>query len=167
MTRRITPTYILLNQITLAAASSSVTFSNIPQNYGDLVLVAAARSNRAATADFGAFTFNGTAPASRLGMVGDGSTASSYSLTNNALFECPGASASAGLFNTAIFHVMDYSATDKHKTIINRDNTQTGLVVAQATRWADTAAISTIAITSFTGNSFVLGSTFSLYGIAA
>ena len=35
-----TPTYILLNQVTLAATSSSVTFSNIPQTYGDLVLVA-------------------------------------------------------------------------------------------------------------------------------
>lgn len=160
-------TYTQINSVTLAALSSSITFASIPQNYRDLVLVVQARSNRVETADFGAFNFNGSAPVSRIGMVGSASGASSYSLTNNALFECPAANAAADRYNAAIFQLMDYSATDKHKTILNRDNINTDGVVAQATRWANTAAITTIAITSFTGSSFVAGSTFALYGIEA
>ena len=59
---------------------------------------------------------------------------------------------------------MDYSATDKHKTVLIRAN-HPGETVACAGRWANTAAITSITIN--TASTFVIGSVFSLYGIVS
>jgi hypothetical protein len=63
-------------------------------------------------------------------------------------------------------NIMDYSATDKHKTYIFRDNIASSLVVAQVGRWANTTAISTVALIS-SSSTFVVGTTVALYGIAS
>jgi hypothetical protein len=71
---------------------------------------------------------------------------------------------------TAIAQVMDYSATDKHKTTLNRsgytNDIGSSVVEATAVRWANTAAITSMAITT-SASTFGAGSTFALYGIAS
>ena len=67
-----------------------------------------------------------------------------------------------------IMQIMDYSATDKHKTALVRANLSTKQVSAAALRWANTSAITSIQVTHGTGGSnYTAGSTFALYGIAS
>jgi hypothetical protein len=161
MSRKVTPTYILLNQVTLAAASSSVTFSNIPQNYGDLVLVVDGAASSNATLRI-RFNSDSGSNYSFVWANGDGSTASSASGTGTSLTQ-------TYLFTSRtmnIVQIMDYSATDKHKTVLSRYNNASLSLQMNAERWANTAAISSILCSQDSGT-MNIGTTFSLYGIAA
>jgi hypothetical protein len=65
----------------------------------------------------------------------------------------------------SILQIMDYSATDKHKSALTRTtHTSQSVVEALASRWANTAAITSLAVS---GGTFNVGSTFALYGIVA
>jgi hypothetical protein len=70
-----------------------------------------------------------------------------------------------------IIQIMDYSATDKHKTVLIRErfygSTSSDVrVAALAARWASTSAISTISIFLNSGN-IAAGARFDLYGVIA
>jgi len=65
---------------------------------------------------------------------------------------------------------MDYSATDKHKTVLVKRGVSdaTGYSVGmEAGRWASTSAITSINIFDQSGDTFDAGSSFALYGVAA
>jgi hypothetical protein len=152
-----TPTYTPLATVTLGASASSVTFSSIPDTYRDLI-VAVAHSKSALTSY--TLRFNGdTTSGNYTGvyMAGDGVTA--FSGTGNTV-------GFGDSLTSQIFQIMDYSATDKHKTHLLRHNRSQSQVVAFALRWANTAAITSMAFTTPTGT-FSAGSTFSLYGVIA
>jgi hypothetical protein len=68
--------------------------------------------------------------------------------------------------NNVITQIMDYSATDKHKTSLIRGNDAGAEVIAHAQRWASTSAVTSVRAL-ITANNFASGSTFSLYGIAS
>ena len=157
-----TPTYDLLASTTLATAASSVTFSSIDQSYGDLILVTCAK---ALNTDDSWLAFNGDESSntwSRVRMVGDGSTAASAAFVNQARGYVLRDTTE---FSVNIAHINDYSATDKHKAVLSRDNRADDQVVATASRWANTSGITSISIPASSGN-FVAGSTFNLYGVA-
>jgi hypothetical protein len=70
--------------------------------------------------------------------------------------------------NNFIGNIMDYSATDKHKTVISRGNSASNAVFMNASRWANTAAITSLILSPDTGGAtFTVGSTFALYGIVS
>jgi len=76
--------------------------------------------------------------------------------------------ATSGAFTIAQGSIMDYSATDKHKSTLirsrsSRDNGDTD-TTAGAGRWANTNAVNQIKF-YLTSGSFAAGSTFSLYGV--
>ena len=163
MSRKVTPTYILLNQITLAATSTSVTFSNIPQNDGDLSTV-----------------MSGTASSTQGGrMVLNADTGSNYSTVR--MYGTGSGGGNADSFTGAFGYIgdvftnqtqiqiqlMDYSALDKHKAWLYRMDNAGNYTMAGAARYASTAAISTLAFSLNSGASYAAGTTFSLYGIAA
>ena len=155
-----TPTYTALANITLGSSASSVTFSSIPATYRDLVLVGSGAAN--ANAQFRVF-YNGdttTGNYTRVYMFGNGST----TFSNTDLPEFGLAFDSS--ISAQVLQIMDYSATDKHKTSLARDSRATFGVGAIARRWANTAAITSIAISSAT-NTLNAGTTFALYGIAS
>jgi hypothetical protein len=165
-----TPTYTPLANITLGSTATSVTFSSINQSYRDLIIVFTGSIN---TADrLGSIRFNADSGSnySRVQMVGTGSTTSSGTLTGTATdFYYSG---SANQQTDSIISIMDYSATDKHKSILSRSNVPSERTFANANRWANTAAITSIQLlpttTAFSANgSFNIGSTFALYGIVA
>jgi len=158
------PAMQAIANITLGAVSASVTFSNIPQTYRDLKLVVSSVSS--AAAESYAYTyFNGDGSNySRVEMVGNGSTTGSSNSANLIPITMP--SSSAGVFGSAQINIMDYIATDKHKTVIYKNDTANSTTVAGAGRWASTTAITSIAITAY-NNSFGAGSTFTLYGVLA
>jgi hypothetical protein len=156
-----TPTYVSLATITLGSTDSEVTFSSIPATYRDLIVVIDG-SNSGADQDV-IYTLNGDNGTnySSVLMYGSGSAASfadtrAYALSGRL---------STGRSNT-IIQFLDYSATDKHKTALNRGNTTT-FVQAGVSRWANTAAVNTIALKLLSSNTYSSGTTFSLYGISA
>jgi len=163
MSRKTTPTYILLNQITLAVASSSVTFSNIPQNYGDLVLV-----YRGVVSESGVYARANADTGTNYSLVrmgGNGCTTFSSATTTSFFPILYSGNPVTGMGRLMIF---DYSATDKHKTALTReDGSDYSITAALASRWANTAAINSLTVYTSTGVNFAIGSTFSLYGIAA
>ena len=155
-----TSTYIPLQTITLGASASSVTFGSIPATYRDLVLVFA---GTASTGLDNLIEFNGDTASnySEVRMYAVGSTGSDTRAAGNIRIGDVYATQSNN-----IVQVIDYSATDKHKTIFSRGNSATNSTIATAGRWASTSTITSIKVFVATGN-YVSGSTFSLYAIEA
>jgi hypothetical protein len=161
-----TPTYTPLATVTLGSSASSVTFSSIPATYRDLVIVLSGRSNGGGAFNTGMRFNNDTGSNySNVFMLGDGSSASSGSSTTTR----QDISFYSSVQGDVIGHIMDYSATDKHKTSLVRYNNQAAVTVARTFRWANTSAITSINFYngSANGETFASGSTFSLYGVIA
>jgi hypothetical protein len=155
-----TPTYTPLATVTLGSSAASVTFSSIPATYRDLILVGQFTGSSAAAAlnlRFNSDTGNYTGvQAFFSGAVGSNTT------TSQTLSAIYGANIT---FATA--NIMDYSATDKHKTTLTRSgNVGNSEVAMAAFRWASTAAVTTIGLVPAAGT-ISAGSTFNLYGIVA
>lgn len=144
--------------ITLQASSPAITFSGVPQTYRDLVVV-----YNGQTVDSGNFDirihFNGdTSNFSFVAMGGTGSSTYSYTASSTNTFN-PG----TGNRTVGVYQVMDYSATDKHKTTLIRVNSSNSNVGAGVQRWGSTASITSVTVSMGSGN-YAAGSTFSLYG---
>jgi len=161
-----TPTYELLDSTTLASAASSVSFTSIDQSYGDLVLVVEAESTQATPK----LRFNSDSGSnySYVDMQGisSGNTNSSSGTLDYLRIQVANIKAAPSLF---IVQIMDYSATDKHKSSLSRtsaDETDATRVGAVAGRWANTSAITSLAIEASVAQTFDTGSSFYLYGIA-
>lgn len=146
-----------------------VVFANVPQTYRDLYLVIATPStqNTGSGVKFNADT-DYTNNYSRVCITGNGSSASSFSnsgaanpIGNHDL----GALRPNGLLTA---HIMDYSATDKHKTILSRAGNAGNDVWAVTMRWASTTAITSITLSDDqgAGAGLLAGNVISLYGIA-
>lgn len=171
-----TPTYQPIANITLGSTTASVTFSGITQQYRDLVLVCSIRSTRADSVDYLSERLNGDTNPTYSHVAGWGDQNNSVQTGTGAgeyLYgpNVAGSTTTAGTFTSVTYQFMDYSVTDKHKTILIR---QGGLLLAggqtemDAARWANNAPISSILINlPYVGGSFAAGSTFALYGVAA
>lgn len=162
-----TNTYTPLATITLGSTTSTVTFSSIPATYRDLVLVVANMSATAANTFY--LQANGDTASNYSWEVtwGSGSTTGSDALTNNGalLGGYIGLSTSTG--QTTLVQLMDYSATNKHKTFLSRHSNSAGEVAMSASRWANTTAINSITLKVLPSGSFNSGATFSLFGVIA
>ena len=158
-----TPTYDLISSTTLATSTSSVTFSGFPTDgtYRDLVLVCDATS----------------ASGTVLSLRYNSDTGSNYSTvfmfgSSGGTGAGGGTSTSVGILtisttkNNIITSIMDFSATDKHKTGLSRANRNGDTVSALASTWANTSAITTLQVFG-DPNTFDAGSRFDLYGIAS
>lgn len=169
MPRKVTPTYVLLNQVTLAANSVEVVFSGLPQNYSDLVLVG--NWQNSSTSSAGRLQLNGDTGSNYSGvwMVGNGTNTGSGSESSQTSARIAGASIgpSNTFSNIVSLQFMDYSALDKHKTVISRYGSANTDVQATASRWASTSPITSIRFFDILGQTFQTGATFSLYGIVA
>lgn len=161
-----TPTYIPLANLTLTGSASSVTFSSISQAYRDLVLVVSATSS-AATNTYIRFNADSGTNYHAVYMEGDGSATSSGTKLTAAQIQSTNSFADISTSpNTQVWSVMDYSATDKHKSVLLRTNLASGGVGAVAARWANTAAITTLLVVG-NGGTLSSGTTLALYGIAS
>jgi hypothetical protein len=163
-------TYIPLYTTTLASTTSTVAFSSIPAGYTDLVLVcnAIAATNASMTIQFNGDTANNY---SYIVLDGSGTTVSSNRQNNVSAIQL--ASWSIGMGSTTIpspviANIQNYSNATTFKTVLTRSsvvNASAAMGVdAFAGLWRNTAAITSLTIN---GNTFAIGSTFSLYGIAA
>jgi hypothetical protein len=155
-------TYEPIATTTLGSAAASVTFSSITGTYTDLVLVC---NYQLSTNDnFLILQFNSDTGSnySNTNLFGDGSTATS---NRNSSVTAVRAGFYGSAQSNAIVNIMNYSNSTTYKTAVSRDNTNT-FVVSRVNLWRNTAAITSIVITTASPN-LTSGSTFTLYGIKA
>jgi len=161
-------TYTPIATITLGVASSSTTFSNIPQTYTDLIIIVSAASSgvqdpfsrvngdSGTNYAFQAITGNGTNASAQQGATQNAIALNYFGSDSTTLGE-----------NARVIQFLNYSNTNMYKQIIcrgGRGNTD-GLTFLVNT-WINTAAITSISFHTGSGT-YSVGSTFTLYGIAA
>lgn len=153
-----------LATITLQEASSTVEFSGIPDTYRDLILVFSGTVTGSQGNNF--LYFNGDTTGSNYAwvrMLGTGSSTSSGTAPNDA--SKPSVSdVTPTTINQVTIEILDYSATDKHKTRLSRSDQSSSTVIAYASRWANTAAVTSIEYSAGNGTAWSSGSTFALFG---
>lgn len=159
-------TYVALANITLGSSASSVTFSSIPNTFRDLVVVIDATISASDTSidlEINADTNSGNYSSIYAFGAGSGSPGSG-TLSSSGLQVTYSPSGGRQLI---IAQLLDYSATDKHKTLISRGNATSGSdwVSMWAGRWASTTAVNQIRVKFPQTRTFSSGTTMALYGI--
>lgn len=165
-----TSTYVALATQTLGTAVSSVTFSSIPQGYTDLVLVSqltGSAANNQINIQVGNGSVDTGSNYSFTQMYGTGSaTASARSTSQTSILLGYTDAATTSINSNLIASIQNYSNTTTNKTILSRGNSPARATAAIVGLWRSTSAINIITVS--TGSStFAVGSTFTIYGIAA
>ena len=168
-------TYTPIATRTVDTSVTSVTFSSVPSTYTDLVLIAQYQC----TSNGGLWIrYNGDTGTnySVVNMIGSQNTKASYADANEPYIWADTYYQGTGTVLTdrpiVRAQIMNYSNTTAYKATLTRgDDVRTtgssdGTIYAGVSTWRNTAAINQIDVLSASGN-FVLGSTFTLYGIKA
>lgn len=176
-TASITSTNSYASIATVSAASggsTSLTFTNIPQNYTHLQIRGVARNTSSANTEaFSVITFNGDTSNSysSFDIYSQGSAVSqlsSYQVANAFGPEAPNDGMPSNIYAGAVIDILDYNNTSKYKsfrTVTGFDNvTAVGYIFFHGSVYSQFAPISSITLTS-SGTAFKSGTTFSLYGI--
>ena len=161
-----TPTYVALATTTLGASASSVTFSSIPTSgYRDLVLIVEAKISGSAGLRLRLNNDSGS-NYNQVVMRNNGASTLSTSYSGETAFYPSDVGLSVDVPFNYICQINDYSATDKHKSLLIRTNTNASTVEAHALRWASTTAVNEVNV-FLSSQNYRAGSTFSLFGIEA
>ena len=158
--------YVALANVTLGSSASSVTFSSISGSYRDLVLVLFTKHT--ANSNYTRIRINSDSGSnySHVTMRGTGSATGSSLSTETYIYPMLAVTESSSDFMVGRLDFMDYSATDKHKTVLIRADVSVLATNAEAVRWASTSAITSLVIDS-SASLFVAGTTMALYGVSA
>jgi len=165
-----------LQTVSLSSTQSSVSFSNIPQTYTDLVVKISARSSAAAVGDNLQVTFNGSSS----GYTGlriysnpnGGSSPLSYtwSSTYGLVGIVDAGNETGSTFSNIEMTIPNY--TSNNYKIYSVDSAEENVASANAfieidaMTWANTAPITSMTFTVSTSpNTFASGSEFTLYGV--
>jgi hypothetical protein len=158
-------TYEPIGTYTLSSSSTDVEFNTISSAYTDLILVIAGKDTTSTYSPY--IQFNGD-------------TTTNYSIVN--LYASPSATVSNRATTTAtayfgslgstqgnaIIQIQNYANTTTYKTALIRINDAGFRVYTNVMLWRKSPeAINRINIKMETGGNFAIGSTFTLYGIAA
>ena len=156
-----------LANVTLSTTANSITFSSISSAYRDLyfVFTQPAQGNHVRPL-IRMNSDSSSADYFEVRAVGNGSSTSSASLSN-AGFDPTGFFSSYLDAFQITGHVMDYSATDKHKSVLLRVDGYSQATIMEAGRWANTSAVNTLTFQVAGANPFVAGVSVALYGVSA
>ena len=163
-------TYVLIASNTVGAGGvSSVTFSSIPSTYTDLKIVMSVRDTGSGT-NFN-LTFNGNGSGyNTIRLYGNGSStfSDSFSAQGAAYIGWDTLSTyTANTFSNIEFYIPNYTSSN-YKSIFNdgvsENNATTATQGLHAALWQNTAAITSLSISSG-GTNHAQYSTFYLYGI--
>jgi hypothetical protein len=147
----------LIERIELSSSAASITFSDIPQTYTDLLLVASLRDTGDVGTAFAYIQFNDatTGYTSRL-LRGSGSSTSSTSNSDGTSLRgriSPN-DATANTFGSTAFYIPNYTSSNYKSVSIDsvqeENNTESWQTIT-AGLWSNTSAITSIKI--FAGNS--------------
>lgn len=158
----------LIETKTLTGTAASIEFTSIPQTYTDLLVLVSLRGTTSQIYILTDIFFNGsTTGFSSRGLEGNGSSAVSYTNSTIYINAGNGATSTANTFSNHSIYIPNYAgSTNKSVSVdgVSENNATTAYASIQAGLWANTAAITSIQIKA-RADSFVAGSTVSLYGI--
>jgi hypothetical protein len=170
----------LITKVTLTDNPISVSISNIPSIYTDLLLVASMRSTRTGTSWVSPFiTFNGvdnSTDYSGIVLRGDGASASSYAANLTGYYGAyigatPTDGHTANTFDSTSVYIPNYAGSTSKSfmaTSAGETNGTTGFNQTVAGLWSSTAAINRLTVWAnggAGGHAFAAGCRFYLYGI--
>jgi hypothetical protein len=158
-------TYTPIATTTLTGSSNTLTFSSIAGTYTDLVIAASASMPTSDDAFLVQFNSDTGSNYSTTYIYGNGSAAVSGRITSSTS-TIQGRAGNA-TFGTSYIQFQNYSNSTTYKTVISRGGTANGLPSAYVGLWRSTSAITSIKLTSESGNNFSNGTTLTLYGIQA
>jgi hypothetical protein len=156
----ITQTYIPLQTVKLSGSASSITFSNIPQTYKDLILVAKGISTGGAYDQ--AINFNNSSTGYTCVIMWSQGTSNGVASSSFIIDYYGSVSSTQDAITTV--HIADYSVTNKNKTYLSRSNRAGNGLDLITGRWNSTAAITTLKY-FLNGGTLAAGTTVSLYGV--
>jgi hypothetical protein len=162
-------TYTPIYSTTLSSASASITLSNIPTTYTDLVLVGTLTGTSALGSACN-FTLNGDSSAlySSTCLGGDGASSFSTRITGSTVMQVAYQNIGTGTGPSNFsLNFMNYSNATTYKTMISRYNEPTLGTGSTAAIYRSVAPITSITISINGSKTFSSGSTFTLYGIKA
>lgn len=156
-----------------SAGAANVEFTNIPNSYTHLQIRIFGRSARVNTVDALNLRFNSDTDFYYADhwLYGDGSSASATGgggVAQIQLVRIAGDSASSSVFGSIIVDILDYTNTNKFKTIRSlggADNNGSGQVNFVSGLWRKTDAITSIILTPSTSTNWKQYSHVALYGI--
>lgn len=167
-----------LGAVLVSTATSTITFSSIPQTYQHLQIRAITRNNRnddgsqSTTMSLNSDTTH-TNYRSHL-FYGGGTSATAEVASQlagyyGAIGFTPAANFLANTFSTQVIDILDYANTSKNKTVRTQWGTESNggsnYVGLSSFLWMNTNAITSISISSYPSADFVQYSHFALYGI--
>lgn len=168
-------TYEPIATTTVGTATNAIDFTNIPQTYTDIIVVATLKRTTSGSDVFcrvGNSTYDTGTNYSDTILYGDGTSAGSYreSNANRFLLDYYG-----GVDTTndhiGIYHFMNYSNTTTNKTVLSRSNRASSGVDAIVAMWRSTSAINQMRFvldSAFSASNVIaIGSSITLYGIKA
>ena len=167
-------TYVpIFTQTLSASVTNTITFSNIPQTYTDLVLVMSLRSsaNDGTQWRTGSWTINGDSSTNYSVIYNLGSGAGTGAGGGTSITYLPlwitGSLNSSGVFSNTEAYIPNYTATGS-KQIISKCTAEhtgaTGLTMVNAALYRGTAPVTSLSV-SEGGSGYVQNSTISLYGV--
>lgn len=160
------PTRTALATTTLASNAASVTFGSISGSYRDLIVSV---TGSATDYEYVMLQYNSDTGSNYtwVNMIGDGSAVSGGAGTWNGA-KVGRFSTTANVVSNLQANVMDYSATDKHTTTLARGNSPDEMTMGICSRWANTAAITSVKVLCYGGTALLeSGTTVSLFGVEA
>lgn len=157
----------------LASTTTAVTFSSIPSIYKHLQIRITARnttgaSNRPITLRINGDTGSNYAYHYIRGNGSSGSAAFSNSQTSMIIANSPGATETANIFAVALVDILDYTNTNKTKSVrsLSGRYASDGGIDHTGGHWNSTSAITSIEIADrMVSSSLATGTRISLYGI--
>ena len=163
-------TFTLIASYTAAGSVSSIDFTSIPSTYTDLAIYLSARQSRSEVVSNTRIEFNGSSSNLSCRYIqGTGSAAVSSSNASYLFAASPANSATANTFGNSLIYIPNYAGSTNKSvswdavTETNASNAEAYLV---AGLWANTDAITSIELSSLSGDNFMEHSTAYLYGVS-
>jgi hypothetical protein len=155
-----------------SGGAASMDFTSIPQTYTDLKIVVSARWDQSGSTTFGLKFNSSTTGYSRRWLYGNGASAASSNDTSGPLpvadNTMPGTNYTASVFGSVDIYIPNYTSAN-YKSVssdgVSENNGTTAFQTLTAGLWSNTAAITDISLTNFSGG-FVQYTTATLYGVS-
>jgi hypothetical protein len=156
-----------------SGGAATVTFNSIPQTFTDLQVMVSGRLNNAASTTAFYVYFNGsnTAVYSDTYLQGSGSSIGSGRESNNVAayqVQTPANASTSNTFGNSSLYIPNYTGTNFKSWItdgVSENNGTTAYQNLTAGLWCNTAAITSLSLTSYGNGDWLQYSTFTLYGI--
>lgn len=160
-------TYEPIATTTLGSATGTITFSSITGSFTDLILIASRRYSNVITGSENTLIRLNNDSGANYSTTYINSNSSGRINNVTSFYTSAGGNETSTRYSVDIWNFSNYSNTTTYKSNILTHNFGDVMVQKWLGTWFSTSAINRIDIIGTGGATFAIGSTFTLYGIAA